>query len=200
MKKRYDCLVNKKRGLSKFYVPTNLVVPNVPFVPEQLLQEPRDLLGSGGKHYMEETAAKALERLFQRAKKEGVDLVAISGFRSYERQGELFQKSVEKNGEAYAKFHSARAGHSEHQTGLAMDVSAKSVNYELEEKFGETKEGMWLKENGEKEGFIIRYPKGKEKITEYAYEPWHIRYVGKEIAKRLQEQDLVLEQLYSSFP
>lgn len=202
---KYRCLINKKYGLNDNDIPENLVIPNVIFAVERpdnknkilmIYEEERkeELLGSSGKKYMEKTAAKALESLFKRAVKEGIYLIAISGFRSYERQRELFNASVSKNGEDYANRYSAKAGHSEHQTGLAMDVSAKCINYELEESFGDTKEGQWLKVNAKKEGFIIRYPKGKEEITGYAYEPWHIRYVGKEEAKIMEEQNLVLEE------
>ena len=86
-----------------------------------------------------------------------------------------------------------KPGHSEHQTVLTMDVSSKSANNELELAFANTKEGKWLKENVHRAGFIIRYPKGKENITGYAYEPWHIRYVG-DIAESIYKDKLTLEE------
>ncbi|EAO56830.1 D-alanyl-D-alanine metallocarboxypeptidase [Bacillus thuringiensis serovar israelensis ATCC 35646] len=88
---------------------------------------------------------------------------------------------------------SAKPGHSEHQTGLVMDVSAKSFDNKLEQEFEQTKEGKWLAKNAHKTGFIIRYPKGKEDVTGYEYEPWHIRYVG-DIATNLFEKGLTLEE------
>ena len=90
----------------------------------------------------------------------------------------LYANNVKRKGQEHTDRFSAKPGHSEHQTGLTMDVSSKSANNELELTFANTKEGKWLKENAHRAGFIIRYPKGKESITGYAYEPWHIRYVG----------------------
>ena len=87
-----------------------------------------------------------------------------------------------------ADTYSARAGHSEHQTGLAFDLNS------LEESFGETREGIWLREHCWEYGFIIRYPKGKESITGYMYEPWHVRYLGKSAAKSVFESGLCLEE------
>ena len=99
-------------------------------------------------------------------------------------------------GEEYASIHVAKPGFSEHQCGLSADVSSKSVNLQLTIDFEHTKEGIWLFNNAHKFGFIIRYPKGKEYITGYAYEPWHIRYVGKSIATTIFNNNLTLEEWY----
>lgn len=110
---------------------------------------------------------------------EGINLKIRSGFRSYNTQSSLYNNYVKRDGKTAADTYSARAGHSEHQTGLAADINS------LEQSFINTKEGKWLNDNCYKYGFIIRYPKGKESITGYMYEPWHIRYVGVDIATKL---------------
>lgn len=177
-------LVNKERALPSDYVPLDLVKPNVPFPFEEEL--PQQL--------MRKEAAQALEELFEKASKENLNLFAQSGYRSYNRQDSIFAFYVEKQGLEQASQLSAQAGHSEHQTGLAMDVTSPSVNLELIESFENTEEGTWIKENAHLFGFIIRYPKGKEKITGYHYEPWHIRYVGKKAAKEIYLNGYTLEQ------
>lgn len=88
---------------------------------------------------------------------------------------------------------SARAGESEHQTGLAMDISSKSVNFSLTQSFAQTREGKWLEENASEFGFIIRYPEGKEHITGYQFEPWHLRYVGKNPSLEIASRNITLE-------
>ncbi len=113
------------------------------------------------------------------AKNANINLNIRSGFRSYNTQVSLYNNYVKRDGKTAADTYSARAGHSEHQTGLAADINS------LEQSFINTKEGKWLNENCYKYGFIIRYPKGKEDITGYIYEPWHIRYVGIDIASKL---------------
>lgn len=113
------------------------------------------------------------------AASQGISLSIISGFRSYSRQSTLYNNYVNRDGKAAADTYSARAGHSEHQTGLAADINS------LYQSFIDTPEGKWLNNNCQKYGFIIRYPKGKESITGYVYEPWHIRYVGVDIATAL---------------
>ena len=181
----YHQVVNKKIALTKDYIPQNLVIPKVKF----------NFSGQQEKKHMEKEAADALEKLFAAATKQKHTLVAVSGYRSYARQSQIFNSNVKKYGENTANRSSARPGQSEHQTGLAMDISAKSANYNLTESFGTTKEGKWLADNAYQYGFIIRYPKDKEKITGYVYEPWHVRYVGKELAAYLYENKLTLEEL-----
>ena len=172
-----QAVVNKEYGLPEDYKPEDLVVPNVPF----------SFSGTLEKSYLRKEAAEALERLFNLAKKEGIQLNAVSGFRSYDYQ-KLYANNVKRKGQEHTDRFSAKHGHSEHQTGLTMDVSSKSANNELELTFANTKEGKWLKENAHRAGFIIRYPKGKESITGYAYEPWHIRYVG-DIAESIYKKN-----------
>lgn len=109
----------------------------------------------------------------------GLNIYASSGYRSYGDQKYIYNNYVKWDGQTNADTYSARAGHSEHQTGLAIDVNT------VDSSFDNTSESIWLKDNCYKYGFIIRYPKGKDDITGYMYEPWHIRYVGKELASKL---------------
>ena len=145
---------------------------------------------------MRKEAADALEEMFKEAEKDGIYLFAVSGFRSYERQQAIFQNEVNTKGEELAKEAVAVPGQSEHQTGLSMDISAESVGFNLVEEFENTVEGKWLSENAHKFGFILRYPKGKETITGYKFEPWHFRYVGKDIAKIIYENNWTLEEFF----
>ncbi len=177
-------LVNKEVGvLDETYVPENLVVPDVAF------STPVD----ERKHMVKE-AADALEQLFVHAKNDGITLHAQSGYRSYGTQQSLYNTYVRVNGEEAANTFSAKPGESEHQTGLAMDVTSDSVDNLLVQEFGETVEGIWVREHAAEFGFIIRFGQGKEDITGYMYEPWHLRYVGVKHAKYITEHGLTLEE------
>lgn len=114
----------------------------------------------------------AFEKLKAGASADGINLKIVSGFRSFSSQNSIYNNYVNRDGKIGADTYSARAGHSEHQTGLAIDLNSLMFD------FGETKEGQWIQNNAYKYGFIIRYPEGKETITGYRYEPWHLRYVG----------------------
>ena len=119
---------------------------------------------------------------------EGLNIWIASGFRSYEYQGGLYQRYVNHSGKEEADRYSARPGHSEHQTGLAFDLNS------IDDSFADTAEGKGIAEHCHEYGFIIRYPKGKEDITGYIYEPWHIRYLGKETAEKVFNSGLTLEE------
>lgn len=123
----------------------------------------------------------AFQELASGAANDGLNIYISSGFRSYETQDAIYNNYVAVNGQATADTFSARPGHSEHQTGLAIDVN------EISDAFIGTPEAIWLEEHCVEYGFIIRYPQGKQGITGYKYEPWHIRYVGKENAKIIHE-------------
>jgi zinc D-Ala-D-Ala carboxypeptidase len=181
-------LVNKGRKLPREFVPEQLVIPNVPFSFE----------GYDEKKQMHKTAAEALEKLFELAYQEGIELYARSGYRSYNRQKTIFNYNAKKYGEKEANTYSAKPGHSEHQTGLAMDITAVSVAFKLNQSFGDTIEGKWLANNVATFGFIIRYPKQKEEVTGYIYEPWHIRYVGIEAATEIMTNGITLEEYLTS--
>ncbi|MCL6456409.1 MAG: M15 family metallopeptidase [Gorillibacterium sp.] len=179
-------LVNKKRVLPSNYVPTDLVEPKVRFPYEEKLE----------KRKMRKEAATALERMFKGAEKDGIILYAVSGYRSYQTQKALYNNYVNKDGEQAASRYSAKPGMSEHQTGLAMDVSSKSANYQLTQSFGTTAEGKWLSKHSWEYGFIIRYLQTTEDITGYMYEPWHVRFIGAAIAREVFEQGVTLEEYY----
>lgn len=181
-------LVNKTIGLPSDYVPSDLTVPDIPF----------SFSGFQEKKQMRREAAAALEALFRAAKEAGLDLYGVSGYRSRERQSEIYNNNIERKGLEYTEKYSARPGHSEHQTGLAMDVSTQSIQNRLDEVFGSTPEGKWLARHAHEYGFIIRYPKSKSEITGYSYEPWHIRYVGKDLANELYNSGQTLEEYYEN--
>ena len=166
-------LVNKENKLSEKYIPDELVEPNI------LTEGPNNLVSS--------KIVSNLESMFNDAKLEGINLKMVSGYRSYAYQYELFSRSGGNN--RYV----AAAGFSEHQTGLAVDVLSSALT-ELNESFAYTLEYQWLKENCYKYGFIIRYPKGKEDITGYPFEPWHLRYVGLNAAKEISQKNITLEE------
>lgn len=177
-------LVNKDRSLPSDYIPEDLVIPNVRFPFEEDIP----------KRYLRKEAAEALEDLFEIADKEDIYLFGISGYRSYNRQKTLFDNKANQVGVEKANLIVAYPGQSEHQTGLTIDVSSQSAQFKLVESFEDTPEGQWLKDNAHRAGFIIRYGKDTKDITGYSYEPWHIRYVGKDIAKEIFEKDITLEE------
>ncbi|WP_238941990.1 M15 family metallopeptidase [Bacillus sp. REN10] len=182
-------LVNKQFALPGDYKPSDLVRPNVPFsFGNQDIE----------KSYMRKEAAEAMEEMFQAAEKEGIHLFAVSGYRSYERQEQILANQIAEVGEEKALEAVAPPGSSEHQTGLTMDISAESVQFDLVQEFETTTEGQWLAKNAHTFGFILRYPKNKEDITYYMYEPWHFRYVGKEAAKDIFENGWTLEEYFKN--
>ena len=134
----------------------------------------------------------AFNQMKKDAQKEGLNLYISSGFRSYERQRSIYNNYVNTDGVKKADTYSAKAGHSEHQSGLAFDLNT------IDESFANTKEGKWVNDNCYKYGLILRYPKGKENITGYMYESWHLRYVGKELAEKLYNNGkwITLEEYY----
>ena len=175
-------LVNKKRSLSESFEPDDLVTVEVPTT------------GNNNNKQLRKEAADKLKELFEEAKENGFTLYALSGYRSYETQVEIFTRNVEKNGEEAANKYSARPGQSEHQTGLVMDITSESVDFTLTGDFGDVPEGIWVADNAHKHGFIVRYPRGKEPITGYIYEPWHLRYMGKELARDVYQSGLTYEE------
>lgn len=159
--------------------------------------EPADLvtlpgaLSSGGQQLMRAEAAGALQEMFAAAAKDGFRLFAASSYRSYQQQEVTFQQNVASGGRAYAERTSAHAGHSEHQLGTTTDVASPTASFEALEG---TPEARWLADTSWKHGFIISYPAGKESITGYAYEPWHIRWVGKDVASKVHTSGLTLHE------
>lgn len=178
-------IANKERNLPSDYEPSDLVAPDIPFV-----------FKDSPVRFMREVAAKHLEDLFAAGNDAGFKFYGRSGYRSYDIQKSLFDRYVDAKGEEAANKSSARAGQSEHQTGLTMDVTSQIVDLQLTESYGDTPDGMWLAENAHKFGFIIRYPKGKESVTGYQYEPWHIRYVGIDTANKIYDLNITLEEYF----
>lgn len=176
-------LVNKTHPLAESYEPTDLIV-----VQHQV-----------GSHaaimrYMRKEAAEHLDAMCEAAAEEGHEIGIRTAYRPYNYQKGIFNDYTNRYGEEEANKFSARPGQSEHQTGLCADVTSPSVDYKLTTEYGEAPEGIWLAENAHRFGFIIRYPLGKEDITGYQYEPWHVRYVGEEHAAKIYEQGITLEE------
>lgn len=140
-------------------------------------------------------ARAALDQMAADAKKAGFELVAFSGYRSYEYQTQLYTNYANRDGKEAADRYSARPGHSEHQTGLAFDIGEKGQeDLWLTEEFGETPAGKWLVENAHNYGFILRFPEGKEDVTGFMYESWHFRYLGEDVAEKVHQTGLTLEE------
>lgn len=176
---KYLMLVNKKKPLNLDYEPENLVKPNVKFL-SSTNEESRQ---------MDETAAKALEELFQGAKEENITLLGSSAYRSYKSQVRVLNDEISSKGVNYANKYVAKPGKSEHQSGLAIDITNEARCFDKT-----STEARWLANNAHRFGFILRYLEGKEDITGYNYEPWHIRYVGKDAAKEIHERNITLEE------
>lgn len=137
---------------------------------------------------LDPTAESSFNTMAAAAANDGLSLRIYSGYRSYDYQSQIYNNYVSAYGSSTADTFSARPGHSEHQTGLAMDINC------ADDSFEGTPEAIWLAENCYKYGFIIRYPKGKESVTGYKYEPWHIRYLGVDTATAVYNSGLTLEE------
>jgi len=175
-------IVNKHNPLPASYAPTDLVTPNMP--------------RKGEHQELRAEAAKALMAMSKAADHEvGKPLQLVSGYRSYTDQKEVYDRYVAKDGQAAADTYSARAGFSEHQTGLVADLSTVAGKME---KFGDTKLGEWTAKNAWKFGFILRYTPENQSVAGYQSEPWHFRYVGIELAKYYHDNEIAsLEQLFN---
>jgi len=157
---------------------------------------PSDLVSVGNNQQMRTEAATALMTLINAAKAEGLSIQALSGYRSYSRQVTVYNNEVATYGQAVADTESAKPGHSEHQTGWAVDVGGGGCG--IEDCFGATAEGKWLAINAYKYGFIVRYTAEKQAITGYRAEPWHIRYIGTDLSTEMHNKSVVtLEEFFS---
>ena len=183
-------LVNSLHKLPESYSPSDLIYADIPFIFKEKTE----------KRKMRVEAAGAIKELFTDAKAQGISLLGVSAYRSHATQTALFQSYVSKDGYEEAKTYSALPGTSEHETGLAIDVTGGDGKCPAEDCFGGTKESLWLEENAADYGFIIRYPKGKKAITGYQYEPWHLRYVGKSIALKIMNKGITLEEYFHAEP
>lgn len=176
-------LVNKQFYLESDFEPTDLV-----YLKDINVVVP----GLHERNQLKREAYIALKALFQEAERQGLSLYVLSGYRSYHRQQVIYDQLIEANDDN--RMISAKPGHSEHQTGLSVDITTPAINYRLTPDFEKTPEGSFILNYAHRFGFIIRYPKDKECITGYLYEPWHLRYVGKEIAQFIHDHRLTLEE------
>lgn len=175
-------LINRENGLSEDYVPDNLKKCEVNF----LKNAPDNLLNAD--------VEEVLKEMFNDALGDGISLIGISGYRSYEVQETLYVSRVRARGKQSASKYTAEPGFSEHQSGLAIDILSNEYT-SLDEGFENTEAFKWLKENCYKYGFILRYLKGREDITGYNYEPWHFRYIGNvEAATEIMTRDITFEE------
>jgi len=169
-------LVNKYHYVEKDYIPDNLIeVNNIKINKE---------------------AYDNFKELENDIKKEGLNIRIISAYRSFNYQDNLYNNYLKREKQSIVDTYSARAGYSEHHTGLAIDVDNTILDFN---KFYLTKEFIWMNKNAHKYGFILRYPKDKERITGYSYEPWHYRYVGREIAQYIKKHNITYEEYYYEF-
>ena len=173
-------LIKKGFSISKDYVPENLVEVNIPTATTN--------------NKMRSDAAKALETMYEDAKKEGLTLAVNSAYRSYEEQQKIYDEYFRIYDEVTAASLVAVPGTSEHQLGLSVDLTSQSVIDGQYGVFGSTPEYQWVIKNAYKYGFILRYPSDKIDITGIANEPWHYRYVGVKLATKLYEEGLTLEE------
>lgn len=181
----------------------NLVLVNN---THEIKKEPTDLVTVDGGKQIDRRIEEPFKALMTGAKDANIQLTVISGYRSVAEQTAVVNESInsyinqgisEEEAKKKTYEYMTIPGHSEHHTGLAVDVLESGWNASgkgLEENFSNTDAGKWLDEHVADYGFVIRYTKGKEKITEINYEPWHLRYVGKENAKYMTENHLVLEE------
>ena len=169
-----DALVNKYHKLPSNYEAKDLVTLSKTY--------------SSRGHKIKKAASEPLMKMIDAARADGLNLLVISGYRTERTQRGLFNNSVKRHGMDHALIYSAKPGYSEHQLGLAVDLNS------TEESFDQTKEYKWLKANSYKYGFIERYPKGKEFITGYGYEPWHYRYLGVDLATKVYTENVTYEE------
>lgn len=178
----YGILVNKHYSLPEKYAPDDVVTMSNQYAyPNNSIRK---------------DVYEAFKEMSKEAKEEGITLIVNSSYRTYEEQKELYDDYSDKKGIEYADKYAARPDFSEHQTGLALDIF--SPGYGMK-NFEESKAFAWLSENSWKYGFILRYPKDKDSITGYAYEAWHYRYLGKDLAKKVYESGLTFEEYYSYY-
>ncbi|MBQ3021333.1 MAG: M15 family metallopeptidase [Bacilli bacterium] len=176
-------LVNKFNYLTKDYVPEEITSISLSYA------------------YSDNKVSKrcndAYIEMAKAAKEDGIKLMANSTYRTYERQEKVYKDYYYSKGISYADKYAARAGYSEHQTGLAIDIFTPS--HPTTSTFENSDAFVWLTNNAHKFGFILRYPKGKEHLTGYAYESWHYRYLGKDIATKVYESGLTYDEYYAYY-
>lgn len=180
-------VVNKSRPLDpQAFAPAELVYPEVVYVNRQPMRP---------------EVADALVAMLQAGKAEaGLDFSVQSAYRSFESQVRVYNDDVARNGQAFADTDTARPGHSEHQTGLAVDLSAVPARCSLSACFAQTPQGEWLAANAWRFGFLLRYPADKVAVTGFAFEPWHFRYVGVPLTTQLHATGVTTLEEFFGLP
>lgn len=177
----YNILVNKDNPLPRAHIPNNLVDAESKYKDNILIDK---------------KVKEEFDKLKEEALKYNYHIDIESGYRDYDYQEKIYNKLLEEKGFAYTITRIAEPGKSEHQTGLAIDFCIyKEEKCYIEHDIKELEETKWIHKNAHKYGFIIRYPEGKEDVTKYSYEPWHLRYVG-QLAEYLYNNNLTLEEYY----
>ena len=176
------------------YIENNIIVNKTYSIPDSFKpQNPStEITEDKCNNCINKDAMEAFKLMQSDATSIGLNIYISSGYRSYNYQEKLYNNYISISGKEKADTYSARPGHSEHQTGTCFDLNS------IDDSFANTSEGKWINQNAYLYGFIIRYPKGKETLTGYQYESWHLRYVGKELAKKLYNDSnwLTLEEYY----
>lgn len=176
-----DMLINKHRSLEENFKPDSLVKIDKEYAASDDMKSSR-------------IALNAFIKMYKDAKKEGYELIINSAYRSYQDQVDISNTYKDLYGQSYVDKYVAKPGFSEHQTGLCFDIGSRKTNV-----FANSKEYEWMRKNAYKYGFILRFPKKYENITGFRAEPWHYRYVGKNIAKYIDENNITLEEYYVLF-
>lgn len=184
----YTILVNKENLLARDFVPEALV---------EIHEPTGSKLDKTYVNRLNVEAYKAFKEMQKEALKAGYEIFVDSSYRTYDYQEKVFNHVVSEKGMAHALKFVAVPGGSEHQTGLAVDIIFRRNNEMIEEQTENDPEIKWLFANAYKYGFILRFPKGKEAVTGVGFEPWHFRYVGKELSKELFDSDMTLEEYYN---
>lgn len=174
---------NKYYKLSKDYKPNDLVIV-------------KNWYSYGENNKLRANAYEAFVNMYEAALKNNIKLIINSSYRTYDEQEKLYNDYLSKYSEKYADSYAARPGHSEHQTGLAIDIITPGSS---EENFDKTDAYKWLQDNSYKYGFILRYPKDKNEITGYNYESWHYRYVGINSANIIHENNITFDEYYAYY-
>ncbi len=189
---------------NEFYTNTNkiedvdsdlLLVNKYNKLPDNFV--PKDLVKLESGYYVTSNTKTAFEKMQDDAREQGYNIGVTSAYRSINSQKYLYNNYLTEDTQEVVDTYSSRPGYSEHHTGEAIDLIGSSASME---EFEKTKESKWVDENAYKYGFVVRYKKGYEKITGYEYEPWHIRYVGVQIATEMKDKNInTLEEYYEKY-
>lgn len=200
----FDLAQHPTNHADSLWVVVNKKRPLIPLNYAPVTSKPKFALPSTNNPYgrqLAKPAALAIVILANAMRAEGAgDLVLNSGYRSFGEQTYVHNRQVQRFGLEAGEALAARPGYSEHQIGLAADVSALGQGCVIQFCFGGTVGGKWLRENSWRFGFIVRYPKGKTPITGYDYEPWHLRYVGTALSRQMRKDGVTVLETFFGLP